>query len=124
MNGYEVLDYEVLRFHLDQIVDQDHIRLSNIDLETYMDHHLRSMVLKMEAKILALPEEKIVINEKIYNSWWDHLLATFKIMRSLFGEPKFREIKINQQIYGDVKIDVPVGDDRSYYRFVGGVDVR
>ena len=116
---YETKTYEVLKFNIQNHLNQRKLQLANVDLDTYLDHFGQDLVIRMTASILALPEEKIVVNEVVYDKWYHHLIDSFNLLKYLLGEPPKREIKIDKQIYSDIKTDFAIPDDRSYVNMIG-----
>lgn len=109
--------YDVLKFDINQILDQQDFRLANVKMDSYTDHVIKGLVVKLTASILALPEDRIQVDEVVYDKWYYHLLDSSKILKKIFGEPPKRVIKIDQQIYSDIKTDVPIQEGQSYMTF-------
>ena len=110
----EQIDYEVLRFNIEQHLDPSIIDFANIEVSSYLDFATRNMAVNMTTKILALPEERIVIDEVVYDSWWHHFLDSFKLLKFWFGEPKKRKISIDKQIYGHIITNEAIPDGRTH----------
>lgn len=115
---HEIDTYEVLKFNLSKVLDAEDIHLSNVDVNTHQNHMLGSMVYELQASILALPEKRVKVDEIIYDKWWDHLLSTSRLLRYVFGQPSFREVKIDEQIYKEIKIDLPIEKGRSHVDYL------
>ena len=98
-------------------VDKSDINLANMEFSKYENEIKHSMIYDMECKILALPEERIVVNEVIYDSWVDHLLSKHVWLQKLFGKPNFRKISIDKKVYGSLITDRAVQHGRKHVEF-------
>lgn len=114
--NYITEDWEVLNFHNSISIDPRELELSNIDLRHREDKIFNSLVYEMRCKILALPKERIVFNEIIYDNWFDQLLSQYTWLQKLFGKPKFREISIDKQLYGSIITNRQVDDVHSFHK--------
>lgn len=99
---------------------QEHYAEMFMTTEDFRQYHYRNaMLCRLRTAVFAKLASRIVIDEKVYATWWDHFKASClpTWLRRRLKPVQGKHIKIDQPIYRDL-VQLPPGENDRVVSFL------